>query len=149
MVKVLKTVQNTALRIATGCIQDTHIQHLHDETQILPLYTHLQLSASQIRQKSQHPTHLLHSLTKHTTPTPKKQTAFNNNKYTTHQDTQKSHTNTHQSKHKTHSHHNSHYLPQQINKLLHTAAPTINTTEATLTKAQRRTLKHNTTLSPL
>ena len=47
--------QNTALRIATGCTTDTNT-HLHDETQTLSIKEHLQLHASQIRQKSQHPT---------------------------------------------------------------------------------------------
>ena len=48
----------------TGYTQDTNIQHMHDETLILPLHEHLQLHASQYKQKTQHPSHLLH---KHTT----------------------------------------------------------------------------------
>ena len=59
----LQIVQNTALRIATGCTHDTNTQHLHDETNVLPIHQHLQLHASQIRQKAQHPTHPLHKLT--------------------------------------------------------------------------------------
>ena len=62
----LQIVQNTALRIATGCTHDTNTQHLHDETNVLPIHQHLQLHASQIRQKAQHPTHPLHNLTIHT-----------------------------------------------------------------------------------
>ena len=31
-------VQNTAFRIATGCTHDTNTQHLHDETNILPIH---------------------------------------------------------------------------------------------------------------
>ena len=58
----LQTVQNTALRIATGCTVDTNTQHLHNETLVLPLQNHLQLQASQIRQKSQNPSHPLHKL---------------------------------------------------------------------------------------
>ena len=61
----LQIVQNTALRIATGCTHDTNTQHLHDETNVLPIHQHLQLHASQIRQKAQHPTHPLHKLTIH------------------------------------------------------------------------------------
>ena len=38
-----KVMQNAALRTATGCTQDTHIQHLLDETLILPIHEHLQL----------------------------------------------------------------------------------------------------------
>ena len=44
---------------------NTNTHHLHDETNILPIHQHLQLHASQIRQKSQHPTHPLHKLTIH------------------------------------------------------------------------------------
>ena len=51
------------LRTATGCTQDTNIQHLHDETLTLPIHEHLQLHASQYKQKTQHPPHPLH---KHT-----------------------------------------------------------------------------------
>ena len=34
----LQVTQNAALRTATGCTQDTNIQHLHDKTQILPIH---------------------------------------------------------------------------------------------------------------
>src|SRR4029077_17094636 len=54
----LQTLQNTALRIATGCTADTNIHHLHQETLVLPLSTHLKLHASQLKEKtklSNHP----------------------------------------------------------------------------------------------
>ena len=62
----LQVMQNAALRTATGCTQHTNIQHLHDETLTLtlPIHEHLQLHASQYKQKTQHPSHPLH---KHTT----------------------------------------------------------------------------------
>ena len=60
----LQVMQNAALRTATGCTQDTNIQHLHDETLTLPIHEHLQLHASQYKQKTQHPSHPPH---KHTT----------------------------------------------------------------------------------
>ena len=63
-IKKLQVMQNAALRTATGCTQDTNIQHLHDETLTLPIHEHLQLHASQYKQKIQHPSHPLH---KHTT----------------------------------------------------------------------------------
>ena len=69
---------NAALRTATGCTQDTNIQHLHDETLTLPIHEHLQLHASQYKQKTQHTSHPLH---KHTTR--QKNTIFNNGHYTT------------------------------------------------------------------
>ena len=53
----LQVMQNAALRTATGCTQDTNIQHLHDETLTLPIHEHLQLHASQYKQKTQHPSH--------------------------------------------------------------------------------------------
>ena len=45
-------MQNATLRNATGCTQDTNIQHLHDETLILPIHEHLQLHASQYKHKN-------------------------------------------------------------------------------------------------
>ena len=58
----LQVMQNAVLGTATGCTQNTNIQHLHDETLILPIHNHLQLHASQCKQKT--PSHPLH---KHTT----------------------------------------------------------------------------------
>ena len=57
-------MQTAALRTATRCTQDTNVQHLHDETLILPIHEHLQLHASPYKQQTQHPSHPLH---KHTT----------------------------------------------------------------------------------
>ena len=59
-----KSCRIATLRTATGCTQDTNIQHLHDETLILPIHKHIQLHASQFKQKTQYPSHTLH---KHTT----------------------------------------------------------------------------------
>ena len=59
----LQVMQNAALRTATGCTQDTNIQHLHDETLTLPIHEDLQLHASQYKQKTQHPSHPLHKYT--------------------------------------------------------------------------------------
>ena len=64
IINKLQVMQNAALRTAIGCTQDTNIQHLHDETLTLPIHKHLQLHASQYKQKTQHPSHPLH---KHTT----------------------------------------------------------------------------------
>ena len=65
-VLVLQVMQNAALRTATGCTQDTNTQHLHDETLSLPIHEHLQLHASHYKQKTQHPSHPLHTNTQHT-----------------------------------------------------------------------------------
>ena len=56
----LHVMQNAALRACTGCTHDTNLQHLHDETNILPIQKHLQLYASQVRQEAQYPSHPLH-----------------------------------------------------------------------------------------
>ena len=75
----LQTIQNTALRIATGCVADTNSNHLHQETKVLPLTTHLKLHASNYRQKVNLPTHPNHQLTrKPNPPRNKKTTIFNN-----------------------------------------------------------------------
>ena len=49
-IKKLQIIQNTALRIATGCKRDINTQHLHDETKVLPIDTHLKLYATQLKQ---------------------------------------------------------------------------------------------------
>ena len=46
-----QVMQNAALKTATGCTQDTNIQHLHDETLTLPIHEHLQLHTSQYKKK--------------------------------------------------------------------------------------------------
>ena len=48
----LQVMQNAALRTATGCTQDTHIQYMHDETLTLPIHGYLQLHASQFKPKT-------------------------------------------------------------------------------------------------
>ena len=84
----LQTKQNQALRIATGCTADTNNDHLHDETNILPLKEHLRLHGSQLRQKATDPDHPLHRLTEQPPP-PRlmKKTIFNNNDYTINKET--------------------------------------------------------------
>ena len=41
--QMLQTVQNTAMRIVTGCHQRTLLDHLHAETQLLPVIKSLQM----------------------------------------------------------------------------------------------------------
>ena len=60
----LPVKQNAALRTATGCTQDTNIQHMLEETLTLSIHEHLQLHASHYKHKTQHISHPLH---KHTT----------------------------------------------------------------------------------
>ena len=80
----LQVMQNAALRTATGYTQDTNKQHLHDDTLIFPIHEHLQLHASQYKQKTQHPSHPLHKHTTYfNTPRLTKSPIFNNGRYTT------------------------------------------------------------------
>ena len=151
----LQIVQNTALRIATGCTHDTNTQHLHDETNVLPIHQHLQLHASQIRQKAQHPTHPLHKLTIHPhTPRLKKQTTFNNTNYTTNIDTHPDTVTQQQiSVNSTQIHTNivqSHLMQRNHNKLIHQHAPKISPSELSLPRETRRTLTQlRTNKSPI
>jgi hypothetical protein len=83
--QTLQTIQNTALRIASGCTADTNTTHLHQETQTLPLKTHLILHANQLKTKSTNQHHPLHSLLNQPTPPRnKKETLFLNNTYNKH-----------------------------------------------------------------
>ena len=50
-INTLQVMQNATLGTATGCTQDTNIQHMHDETPTLPIHEHLQLHASQYKEK--------------------------------------------------------------------------------------------------
>ena len=65
----LQVMQNAALRTATGCTQDTNIQHQHDETHTLPIHEQLQLHTSQYKQKTQHPLHKRHNILQHSKAT--------------------------------------------------------------------------------
>ena len=152
----LQTIQNMALRIATGCTSDTNIQHLHNETNILPLSAHLKLHSSQLRQKSQHPTHPLHKFTVLTeNERHKKQTIFdNNNNYTVNinmksdlicEDLIQSNLKL------IHSHIVSNYLSQRPpNKVLQDQTPSVSPAELLLSRETRRTLAQlRTNKSPL
>ena len=132
------------MKIATGCTHDTNIQHLHDETNILPIYQHLQ-----------HPTHPLHKLTIHPhTPRLKKQTTFNNINYTTNIDT---HPNTVTQQQITANSTQIHtsivhtYLIQHNhNKLIQQIAPKISLSEISLSTETRHTLAQlRTNKSPI
>ena len=78
----LQVMHNAALRTATGCTQDTNIQHLHDETIICPIQEHLQLHSSQYKQNTTSITPLTqtYNILQHYKA---KHTIFNNGRYTT------------------------------------------------------------------
>ena len=152
----LQVTQNQGLRIATGCTSDTNINHIHDETKILPIEKHLRLHSSQLRQKASHPDHPLHRLT--TQPQPprlKKKTIFNNNQYTLNIDPDPTHAideNTIKRNMKTI--HTTivqdHLSNRPINKLLNRPPPDIDKKEETLPHSTRRKLSQlRTNKSPL
>ena len=64
-------------------MQDTNIQHLHNETLTLPIHEHLQLHASQYKQKTQHSSHPLHKPPTHLNTQRQKKTILNNDRFTT------------------------------------------------------------------
>ena len=53
----IQTLQNHALRIATGCVKMSSIDHLHQETQVLPLKEHSEMLTKQFLTNFQHPEH--------------------------------------------------------------------------------------------
>ena len=152
----LQTTQNAALRTATGCTLDTNTNHLHDETQILPLSTHLRLHSSQLRQKAQHPDHPLHYLTNQPDyPRLMKQTTFNrNNNYTVQIDTDPNTVDEDTTKTNLKTIHTTivrnHLRDRPDNKVLNRQAPDIDQTEETLPRQTRRRLAQlRTNKSPL
>jgi len=61
----LQRVQNTALRVITGCTRTTPIHHLHAETKIIPISDHLDMMGMQYFSRAedpQHPNNYLHNL---------------------------------------------------------------------------------------
>ena len=128
---------------------NTNTQHLHDETNILPIHQHLQLHASQVRQKA------LHKLTIHPHPPRlKKQITFNNINYTTNIDTHPD-TGLQQqiTANSTQIHTRivqTHLLQRNHNKLIHQHAPKISSSKLSLPRETRRTLAQlRTNKSPI
>ena len=58
----LQTIQNHALRTASGCVKMSPIEHLHTETKTLPVNDHLSLLSTQFLARALQPTHPSHSL---------------------------------------------------------------------------------------
>ena len=71
----LQRLQNSALRISTGCVKMSAIGHLHAETQILPVKDHLSLLCSQFLARTLIPSHPSHPITSSSSgPRPIRQT---------------------------------------------------------------------------
>ena len=58
----LQAVQNAALRIATGCHKMSSIQHLHSESNVLPVANHLRLLCTQFLANAMRPLHPSHAV---------------------------------------------------------------------------------------
>ena len=58
----LQIIQNSALRIATGCVKMTSIDHLHSETEMLPDQDHLSLISFQYLARALQPYNPSHSI---------------------------------------------------------------------------------------
>lgn len=58
----LQAVQNSALRVATGCVRMSSVDHLHQECSILPVKTHSDMIASQYLANCQQPGHPCHDV---------------------------------------------------------------------------------------
>ena len=57
IINKLQVMQYASLRTATGCTQDTNLQHLHDKTLTLPIHEYLQLHAHNSNRK-----HIIHNI---------------------------------------------------------------------------------------
>jgi hypothetical protein len=151
----LQTIQNTALRIATGCTADTNQSHLHTETKMLPIDQHLRLHASQLRLKAQAPTHPLHTHTQpYNPPRLMKQTVFTNRNYTTNIPIEPDQATTetlNRCKKQIHTTITTNYIDNLPNNdILSAPAPAIDSSETQLTRHTRRALAQlRTNKSPL
>ena len=62
LVQKLQTIQNSALHIATGCVKIASVDHLHEETEMLPVQDHLSLICSQCLAITLRPTNPSHNI---------------------------------------------------------------------------------------
>ena len=58
----LQSIQNSALRLATGCHKMASWQHLHSEAKVLPVANHAQMLATQYLASSLRPSHPSHQV---------------------------------------------------------------------------------------
>ena len=57
-IQKMQRIQNSALRIATGCVRMSPIDHLHTESRVLKVVDHLKMICSQFLATSLHPNHV-------------------------------------------------------------------------------------------
>ena len=141
----LQTIQNSSLRIATGCTRDTNAQHLHEESKILPIKEHIKLHSSILRQKSQLSNHPLNQLNKQKPKSRNlKETIFHNNNFTTNYDDNLNdftEDTVNSNKTKIHTEIVNSYLKSKLpNKIINDTAPEINKNEINISRESRRIL---------
>lgn len=143
----MQSVQNNALRVATGCTRDTNAQHLHEETLVLPLKDHIKLHSSQLRERVKCSDHPLHHLLMEAEPERlMKKTIFNNYCSTTNisgpqAEDERAECEKSRNKQILHTQAVQEYLEKRnINKVLGEVAPNISTAEEGLSRKTRRQL---------
>ena len=62
LIQKFQTIQNSALRIATSCVNMASVDHLHEETEMLPVQDHLCLISSQCLARALQPNNPCHSV---------------------------------------------------------------------------------------
>ena len=130
-------IHNKHYKTTNNIKHNTSIQHLHDEIMILIIHTHIwNLMYHKSDQKiptSHTRTPLILQSIKHPEQT---KIALNNYRYTPNITTHKK--VTHRTKHQSHPHDDSHYLV--IKRLIQATSSSVDISEASLTKTQRRSL---------
>ena len=126
------------------------IQHMHGKTLTLPIHEHMQLHASQYKQKTQHPSHPLHKHTTYFNIPRLKNTIIYNGLYTTNIPTDPHTVTTPYIKTNMRHIHTSivsrHLAARGNNKILCTPLPHISSSEERLPRLTRPTLSQQTNL---
>ena len=65
LIQKLRSIQNSAFYIATGCVRLTSIDHLYEQTKMLPVQYHIFLISSQYLTKALQPNNPSHSVVLH------------------------------------------------------------------------------------
>ena len=141
----LQRVQNAALRCATGHTKDTNQINYHQETQVLPLRTHIKMITSQYREGARDPEHPLHATL--STPDPPRNmkcTAMNTNYSVTVQSCDRENRAEEDRKKNKKIIHTAiveqHLSAQPMHPLINRKNPEVSETERQLPRATRRTL---------
>ena len=141
----LQRIQNSALRSATGHTRDTNINHIHQETKVLPLQEHMHMICSQYRESARDRAHPLHDALAKPPPERNKKRSALDAEYATvvhscdpegEEEKERK-----RNKKKIHTEAVRKALEDRpVHPLLQHQAPTINKSEETLPRAMRRTL---------